>query len=114
MTVTKRFLLLLGVVLCCAAVAMAQVEAYNGVFQLEGDATKTTTICFLQPASGGPAIATPGTPTATNGLDANGCPTVSNVGSPHGRLEYFLVQRRKVHDLRSCAVPARLRRGRGK
>src|SRR6266478_2488638 len=80
MTRTKRFLLLLGAVCCCAAVAMAQVEAYNGVFQLEGDATRTTTVCFLQPASGGPAIATPGTPN-TGGLDSVGCPTVSNVGS---------------------------------
>jgi len=79
MTVTKRFLLLLGAICCCAAVAMAQVDSPN-VFQLEGDATKTGTICFLTFANGGPAIATPGAPN-TGGLNAQGCPTVSNVGS---------------------------------
>src|SRR6266849_3269015 len=36
MTATKRFLLLLGVVLCCAAAAMAQFPP-TSVFQLDGE-----------------------------------------------------------------------------
>jgi len=54
----------------------------TGVFQMEGDAVDGASICFLTPANGGPAIATPGTPSdPTKGLDSNGCPTVDPSGA---------------------------------
>jgi hypothetical protein len=48
----------------------------SGLFQMEGDAQRTGTICWLPVASGGPAIATPVT-AGTNLTDGNGCPTVN-------------------------------------
>src|SRR5262245_10107624 len=54
----------------------------TGVFQTEGDAQRTGTICWLTPANGGPAIATPGPINPNpNKLDGNGCPTVSPAGN---------------------------------
>src|SRR5207244_5798620 len=83
MCTTKRFLLLPGAVLY-AAVAFAQSgvdnSTANGVFQMEGDATRTATICYLTLANGGPAIATPNAP-GSSSLDANGCPTRNTGGA---------------------------------
>jgi hypothetical protein len=68
-------------------VAFAQSGVDNstatGVFQMEGDAQRTATICFLPLAGGGPAIATPGSTSGgnPNKLDINGCPTVNPAGS---------------------------------
>jgi hypothetical protein len=65
-------------------VALAQSGVDNststGVFQMEGDAQRTGTICWLPTASGGPAIATP-VVAGTNSTDANGCPTVNPAGA---------------------------------
>lgn len=52
----------------------------SGVFQMEGDAQRTGTVCYLPAASGGPAIAAPVTP-GTNQTDGNGCPTVNPSGA---------------------------------
>jgi hypothetical protein len=52
----------------------------TGVFQMEGDAQRTGTICWLSLANGGPAIATPVT-AGTNNTDGNGCPTVNPAGA---------------------------------
>src|SRR5713101_37186 len=52
----------------------------TGVFQMEGDAQRTGTICWLPLASGGPAIATP-VAAGTNSTDLHGCPTVNPAGS---------------------------------
>ncbi len=48
----------------------------KSVFQMEGDAAHTPTICWLALANGGPAIATP-VAANTNGTDSNGCPTIN-------------------------------------
>jgi len=67
--------------------ALAQAGVDNptatGVFQMEGDAQRTGTICWLPIASGGPAIATPGSTAGgnPNKLDSNGCPTVNPAGN---------------------------------
>lgn len=53
----------------------------TGVFQTEGDAQRTGTICWLPFASGGPAIATPLAPGGLTNLDAHGCPTVNPAGN---------------------------------
>src|SRR5262245_58890101 len=55
----------------------------TGVFQTEGDAQRTGTICFLTLANGGPATATPGSTGGgnPNKLDINGCPTVNPAGA---------------------------------
>jgi hypothetical protein len=70
-------LLTLGV----AGIALAQVGVDNsgatGVFQMEGDATRTATVCFLPFASGGPATATPGSYPPGN----TQCPTVNPSGT---------------------------------
>jgi hypothetical protein len=42
----KKFALCLLGAIVCAAVAMAQVDDKNGVFQLEGNATNDTSVCF--------------------------------------------------------------------
>lgn len=72
----RMALLTLGV----AGIALAQGvdnSGATGVFQMEGDATRTATVCFLPLASGGPAIATPGSypPGSTQ------CPTVNPSGN---------------------------------
>lgn len=65
---SRRCWLILGVFAIVATMAaltpgtaLAQngVDASNTPFQMEGDASTTTTICFETPANGGPAIATP-------------------------------------------------------
>src|SRR5438876_904706 len=64
-----------------AGIGLAQNGVDNsgatGRFQLEGDATRTGTICFLPIASGGPATAAPGNypPGSTQ------CPTVDPSGN---------------------------------
>jgi hypothetical protein len=52
----------------------------TGVFQTEGDAQRTGTICWLPLASGGPAIATP-VAAGTNSTDTHGCPTINPAGN---------------------------------
>jgi hypothetical protein len=67
-----------------AALAQSGVDnsTSTGVFQTEGDAQRTGTICWLSFANGGPAIATPGSTGGgnPNKLDINGCPTVNPAG----------------------------------
>ena len=64
--------------------ALAQTGVDNstatGVFQMEGDAQRTATICWLPFASGGPAIATP-VAAGTNSTDLHGCPTINPAGT---------------------------------
>ena len=69
-------------------VALAQSGVDNssatGVFQMEGDATRTGTVCWLTAANGGPAIAAQVSPIPAGNptkLDVNGCPTVNPAGS---------------------------------
>lgn len=73
--------LLLGAV---PQTAMAQSGVDNstasGSFQMESDAQRTGSVCFLPFASGGPAIATPVAP-GTNSTDGNGCPTINPAGA---------------------------------
>lgn len=83
----RCFVVLSAAVLCGLIgpnVALAQSgvddSSSTGVFQMEGDAQRTATICFLPVASGGPAIASPIAP-GTNKTDGNGCPTVSPSGT---------------------------------
>src|ERR1700746_3045326 len=76
---------LIALCLCFAPqLALAQSGVDNstasGVFQLESDAQRTPTICFLPFASGGPAIATP-VAAGTNQTDGNGCPTINASGA---------------------------------
>jgi len=66
-----------------AALAQSGVDnsTATGVFQMEGDATRTATICWLAITSGGPAIAAPATTPGTNKTDSTtGCPTVNPAG----------------------------------
>ncbi len=88
---SRQFLLPLGVLALSALTlglhpqaAFAQTGVDNstgtGVFQMEGDAQRTATICWLPIANGGPAIATP-VIAGTNSTDGNGCPTVNPAGS---------------------------------
>lgn len=53
------------------------VDNAAGPFQMEGDATKTASVCFLPLADGGPAIATPGSYPPGN----TQCPTVKPDGT---------------------------------
>ena len=65
-------------------VAFAQSGVDNststGVFQTEGDAQRTGTVCWLPLANGGPATAIPITP-GVNQTDNHGCPTVNPAGA---------------------------------
>ncbi len=65
--------------LAAAAFAQSGVDnsASTGVFQMEGDATRTATVCFLPIAAGGPATATVGSYPPGN----TQCPTVGPSGS---------------------------------
>ena len=86
----RKFLLTLSLLTLAAAltavppVAFAQninVDNPQGVFQMEGDAQDTASICFLPPSLGGPAIATPGSyPVAGGGTST--CPTVNPSANP--------------------------------
>lgn len=80
----KRLLTVTGALAFVAAPAFAQSGVDNstatGVFQMEGDAQRTGTICWLPIVNGGPAIATP-VSAGTNSTDGNGCPTVNPAGA---------------------------------
>jgi hypothetical protein len=52
----------------------------KSVFQMEGDAAHTATICWLPIVNGGPAIATP-VASGTNNTDGFGCPTINPAGA---------------------------------
>ena len=88
---SKRILTAIGAIALLAflvsinpQLALAQTGVDNstatGVFQTEGDAQRTASICWLPLASGGPAIATP-VASGTNMTDSNGCPTVNPSGA---------------------------------
>src|SRR5438132_5689342 len=84
LTTIGAFALLAFLLGVSAQPALAQSGVDNptttGVFQTEGDAQRTATICWLPSASGGPAIATP-VAAGTNSTDTHGCPTINPAGN---------------------------------